>query len=66
MCLAIPGKVIKIEDRQVWVKYPNVTNKAILAQEKIKVGDWVIVQMGLVVRKLDQKQADEMMKAWGE
>ena len=66
MCLAIPGIVNRIEGRQVWVKYPNVINKAMLAEEEIRVGDWVMVQMGLVVRKLDEKQASEMMKAWEE
>lgn len=66
MCLAIPGKIIKIEGRKAWVKYPGITNMAILAQEEIKVGDRVMVQMGMVVRKLNNKEVKEIEKAWEE
>ncbi len=64
MCLAIPGEIIKIEGRKVWVKYPGITNIAMMSDEEVKVGDMVMVQMGIVVRKLNKKQAEEMVKAW--
>jgi len=49
MCLAIPGKVIKIEGRKAMVKYPSETRPAMVAQEQVAVGDIVLVQMGLIV-----------------
>ena len=64
MCLAIPGKITKINGREVLVKYPDQTRKALLAEEKVQVGDWVMVQMGLVARVLSEKDAKEMLKAW--
>lgn len=66
MCLAIPGEVIKIEGRKVWVKYPGITNVAMVVDDEIKVGDMVMVQMGIVVRKLSKKQAKEMRAGWEE
>ncbi|NMB56626.1 HypC/HybG/HupF family hydrogenase formation chaperone [Candidatus Beckwithbacteria bacterium] len=64
MCLAIPGKVIKIEGRKALVQYPGVTNAALISDEKVKVGDMVIVQMGIIINKVNKKQATAMQKAW--
>lgn len=52
MCLAAPGKVIKISGKKIWVKYPRISNPrpALLAGEKVKIGDKVLVQMGIVVQ----------------
>ena len=64
MCLAIPGQISKIKGRQAWVKYPGETRKVLIAEEKVKTGDWVMVQMGLVARALTKKEAQERLKAW--
>ena len=64
MCLAIPGQVTRIRGRQVWVQYPGQTRKALLAEEGVKIGDWVMVQMGLVARILPPKEAAAMLAAW--
>jgi len=52
MCLAIPGKVIQINGRKATVKYPTVTNDALISDTDIRVGDWVMVQMGIIISKL--------------
>jgi hydrogenase expression/formation protein HypC len=64
MCLAIPGKIIKVKGRQATIQYPGEIRKALIAEEKIKVGDWAMVQMGIVVSKMSQKQAHDSLKAW--
>jgi len=64
MCLAIPGKVIKIKDRMAWVKYPGVENKAMIGEKDIKIGDMVMVQMGIITKKLSQEEAEKMLKGW--
>jgi hydrogenase maturation factor len=52
MCLAVPGRVVKISGKKIWVKYPKVSDPrpALLAGEKVKIGDKVLVQMGIVVQ----------------
>lgn len=64
MCLAIPGQVTKIEGRKVTVKYPSEERFAMLGDEKIKIGDYVMVQMGVVIKVLTKKEAKEALKAW--
>jgi hydrogenase expression/formation protein HypC len=64
MCLAIPGKIIKIEKGKATVEYPGQTRLALLGDEKVKVGDYVMVQMGIVIKKLSSKEASFAQKAW--
>ena len=46
MCIAAPGKVIKIEGKKALIQYPgNETRYAMIADEKIKIGSYVSVQM---------------------
>lgn len=64
MCLAIPGKVIKIEGRKAEVEYSGVKNQAMVGEENVKIGDMVMVQMGIIVRKLTKIQAEKMLEGW--
>jgi hydrogenase expression/formation protein HypC len=64
MCLAIPGKVIKVDGRQATVKYPQVIRKALVGDVTPKVGDYVLVQMGIIIRILSEKDAKISMQAW--
>ena len=66
MCLAVPGKVIKREGMKLTVEYPGVTNFAMDGGVEVVVGDYVMVQMGVVMKKLDKQEVVEMEKAWEE
>ena len=66
MCLAIPGRVKSIEGRLAVIEYPEEERKAMIAEENVKVGDFVMVQMGCVVRRLSKEEAPEVGEAWGE
>ena len=66
MCLAFPGKVKEVEKRQIVVEYPQETRKALLGDTPVKVGDWVLVQMGVVVNILSEEEAKTAQKAWGQ
>ncbi|MFH1955393.1 MAG: HypC/HybG/HupF family hydrogenase formation chaperone [Patescibacteria group bacterium] len=52
MCIAFPGKIIKIEGLKAQVKYPNEVRTAIIGEENVKVGDKVLVQMGIIIQVL--------------
>jgi len=60
MCLAIPGKVIRIEGDMATVDYRGIIKDAnISLLEDVKVGDYVLVHVGFAIQKVDEKQARE-------
>lgn len=61
MCIATPGRVKKIVGKKVLVQYPEEIREALLSDEKVKVGSWVLVQMGIVIRVLTPKEAKERL-----
>ena len=65
MCLAIPGKVKQIDGMEAVIEYPGETRKAFLGGDiKVKPGDYVMVQMGVIVKKISAKEAELSLKAW--
>jgi len=65
MCLAIPGKIKQIDGREALVEYPQEVRRAFLGDDvPAQVGDYVMVQMGVVVKKLTAKEAGMALKAW--
>ncbi len=64
MCLAVPGKVISIEnDGTGKVEYLGNTVLANLSLlPEIRVGDWVIVHAGFAISRLDQKEARKTLR----
>ena len=65
MCLAFPGKIKEIKGHQVVIEYPQETRTALIGNDKVKVGDYVLVQMGVVIKKVTQEEAISSQKAWG-
>lgn len=61
MCLAVPGKIKSIEGKKVLVQYPEEVRQVLVGDEKIKVGDWVLVQMGIVIQILTPKEVKERL-----
>jgi hydrogenase expression/formation protein HypC len=67
MCIAAPGKVIEINDRRATVKYPgDQVRQAFLGDAKVKVGDYVLVQMGFIIDILSKKESSSAAKIWEE
>jgi hydrogenase assembly chaperone HypC/HupF len=65
MCIAAPGKVIKIEGKKALIEYPgNQTRYAMITDEKIKLGNYVSVQMGLIINVLTKSESASAQKAW--
>jgi hydrogenase maturation factor len=66
MCIAAPGKVIKIEGKKALIEYPgNEERYAMITDEKVRVGSFVSVQMGLIVNVLSKAESLSAQKAWG-
>jgi hydrogenase assembly chaperone HypC/HupF len=64
MCLAIPGKVKRIKGHKAIVQYPDEERLALVGDEKLKKGDFVMVQMGIVVKVLSKREAKESLRTW--
>jgi hydrogenase assembly chaperone HypC/HupF len=60
MCLAIPGKVKEIKGERILVEYPQETRLALAGGESVKVGDFVMVQMGIVIKILTTEEIGQL------
>lgn len=73
MCLAIPGKVIAIEDNSerngnssLWrtgkVSFSGIIKEVSLAYvPEVKIGDYVIVHVGFALSIVDPEEAEETL-----
>lgn len=67
MCLSLAGRILEsIDDLRAVVDldgHPTEVSLAVLAlePERPRVGDWVLVHSGLVVRQLDELEAVEIL-----
>lgn len=60
MCLAIPSKIMKIEDQMATIDVDGVQRQAsLLLLEAPQVGDYVIVHAGFAIQKIDEQAAKE-------
>ncbi len=58
MCLAVPSKVIEINDSMAKVDVGGVVRDAsIMLIDDVHIGDYVIVHAGFAINKLDEKAA---------
>ena len=58
MCLAIPSKIIKIENNMATIDVDGVQREAsLLLLEDAKVGEYVIVHAGFAIQKIDESAA---------
>lgn len=63
MCLAIPSKIVKIENNLGVIEVEGVTRETnLILIEDAKVGDYVIVHAGFAIRKIDESEALESLK----
>ncbi|WP_154404451.1 HypC/HybG/HupF family hydrogenase formation chaperone [Helicobacter pylori] len=68
MCLAIPSKVIAINNNVALLETLGVQREASLdlMGESVKVGDYVLLHIGYVMSKIDEKEALESITLYQE
>lgn len=67
MCLAIPSKIVSINDNLATIDVAGVRREAsLLLLEDAGVGDWVIVHAGFAIHKIDEEDAMESLKVLRE
>ena len=63
MCLAIPCKIIEINNSMAVIDVAGVKGEAsLLLIEDPKIGEYVIVHAGFAIQKIDEKEAMESLK----
>lgn len=66
MCLAVPGRIIRIKEGYADIDYSGVSRKASLRLvESAAVGDYVLVHAGFIIQILDQdagRDLEELIK----
>lgn len=60
MCLAVPAKIVTIEEGEAIVDlHGNKIRVSTLLVPEVKMGDWVLVHAGFAIQRLDEKEALE-------
>jgi len=63
MCLAIPSKIVKIEDNIGIIDVEGVQKEvSLLLIEDPRIGDYVIVHAGFAIQKIDEAEANESLQ----
>ncbi|WP_457559910.1 HypC/HybG/HupF family hydrogenase formation chaperone [Caminibacter sp.] len=67
MCLAIPSKVLKIDENNM-AEVDTLGVKRVvsldLIQEEVKPGDYVLIHVGYAMSKIDEKSALESLEVY--
>ena len=66
MCLALPGKIIAINDDIGDVDFGGVTKQTNISMVDAKVGDWVIIHAGFAIEVMDEEDAQETISLWND
>lgn len=63
MCLAVPAKIVKLEDTLATLDMDgNTTQADVSLVPEVEVGDYVIVHAGLAIQKYDEQEALETLQ----
>jgi hydrogenase expression/formation protein HypC len=67
MCLAVPGKVLKIEGQTATVDFGGARREVRLdLLANVHEGEYVLVHAGYAIQTVDEEAAIEMLKSWEE
>jgi hydrogenase assembly chaperone HypC/HupF len=72
MCLGIPGRVVEVVDENFQIAKVDVSgvqrgiNIALVADEGIAPGDWVLIHVGFAMSKIDEEEAQATLQALQE
>lgn len=72
MCLAVPGKILRIEENSLGmtmgtVSFGGINKEVCLAYvPEARVGDYVIVHVGFALNTVDEREAQEVFKTLRE
>ena len=66
MCLAVPAKVIEINNPIAKVDYGGITRTIDISLVDTKLGDYVLVHAGFAIQTIDEEEAKKTLELWKE
>lgn len=74
MCLGIPGQIVEIVDEDLQLAKANVSgvrrniNVGLVHhdEQKVEIGDWVLIHVGFALSKIDETEAQSTLRALAE
>lgn len=66
MCVALPGKVVEVYEKDALVDFNGNCVRAIAGLVPIAVGDYVLVHAGCILQKLSVGEAQDMIQLFEE
>ena len=69
MCVGVPMQIVEINYPSGMAEAKGVKREIglqLLPEDKVKIGDHVIVHVGFAIEKVDKKQADEIWETLDE
>jgi hydrogenase assembly chaperone HypC/HupF len=60
MCLAIPGKIMAINNQLATVDFDGIEKEINISLVSVKVGEYVMVHAGFAIEKMDCEYVKEM------
>ena len=74
MCLGIPGRIVEIIDEDLMIAKAEVSgvrrniNIGLVHydEERVDVGDWVLIHVGFAMSRIDESEAHATLKALEE
>ncbi|MCX7747037.1 MAG: HypC/HybG/HupF family hydrogenase formation chaperone [Clostridia bacterium] len=67
MCLAIPGKVIRVEDKTCLVEMMGISKEvSIELLKNVQIGDYILVHAGCAIQKMDEEEALKTIDLFSE
>ncbi|MFX0024140.1 MAG: HypC/HybG/HupF family hydrogenase formation chaperone [Candidatus Hermodarchaeota archaeon] len=67
MCLAIPGKILEINDNSALVDFDGIKQNVIVALiQNPEIGKYVIVHAGYAIEMINEEEAKVAIEQWKE
>ncbi len=71
MCLSIPSKVVEVSDDKMMCKVDTMgvkreANLLMMQEGDVNVGDYVLLHIGFVMNKIDEKEALSSIETYRE
>lgn len=68
MCLAVPGKIVSLDEKEGALKMAKVNFAGIIKEvcvdwiPDLKIGEYVLVHVGFALHKIDEEDAEETLR----
>jgi len=67
MCLAIPGKILEIDENTALIDFDGIKQNVIIALiQSPEIGKYVIVHAGYAIEQINEEEAMEAINQWKE